>query len=413
MEGRYTAVKKTMKVIGIGESGPDSLLPTYRKWINECERLVGGERLLNFFPQFQGEKIVIKNKLAELVQTLKKDEKDTVILASGDPLFFGIGGYLSKKIEGLEIYPSLSSVQEAFSKIGESWQDCEFYSVHGRSMKGLAQKIDGKKKVALLTDETNDPRAIARYLLYYEMTEYEAYVCEALGGPEEKVTKFTLEELVNYEAHPLNVVILKQTKEGPRWSLGINDDEFMQRKPDKGLITKKEIRVLSLAHMQLTSTSTVWDIGACTGSVSIEAAKIAREGAVYAIEKNEADIQHCKQNFAKFRTDVTLVHGKAPELLDTFPDPDAIFIGGTGGNLTELLHVCCMRLKENGTIVLNAVTIENLHQALKTFENEGFHVNTILAQISRSKPILHMNRFEGLNPVYIIQAKRKEETDVR
>ncbi len=401
-------MKKAIKVIGIGESGTESLLPLYRTWIDRCERLVGGERLLAFFPEFKGEKIIIKNKLSELVEILKTSEKETVILASGDPLFFGIGSYLASKIDGLEIYPSLSSVQEAFSRIGESWQDCAFYSVHGRSMTGLAQKIDGHKKVALLTDQQNTPQAIARYLIQYGMTEYGVFVAEALGGADEKVRSFELEQLVDYEAHPLNVVILKQKHEGPTWTLGIPDEEFKQRKPDKGLITKKEVRVLSLAELQLKKTSIVWDIGACTGSVSIEAAKIAREGAVYAIEKNEADLENCKENFVKFRTDVTLVHGKAPEHLDEFPNPDAIFIGGTGGEIVELLKRCCERLNEGGTIVLNAVTIENLHRAAKTFEEEGFTVNITLAQISRSKPILHMTRFEGLNPVYIIQAKRKE-----
>lgn len=400
--------KKAIKIIGLTEAGEKSLLPLYREWIENCERLVGGERQLAFFPNFQGEKVVIKGGLANLVTSLKNDEKDTVVLASGDPLFFGIGGYLSSKLDNVAIYPALSSVQEAFSRIGEAWQDCQFISVHGREMKGLAQKIDGNKKVCLLTDETNSPQAIARYLLTYGMTEYRAFVAEALGGENEKTGWFELKQLVDYEANPLNVVILKQVKKAPVWPLGIPDYEFKQRKPDKGLITKKEIRVLSLGELRLTRSSIVWDIGACTGSVSIEAAKISRDGAVYAIEKNEADLENCRENFAKFRTDVTLVHGKAPEQLENFPDPDSIFIGGTGGNMLELLHVCCLRLKENGTIVLNAVTIESLSDAIKAFEAEGFATNITLAQISRSKPILHMTRFEGLNPIYIIQARRKE-----
>ncbi|MCK9906307.1 precorrin-6Y C5,15-methyltransferase (decarboxylating) subunit CbiT, partial [Frankia sp. Cpl3] len=130
------------------------------------------------------------------------------------------------------------------------------------------------------------------------------------------------------------------------------------RKPDKGLITKKEIRVLSLAQLQLKSDSIVWDIGTCTGAVAIEAAKIARDGQVYAIEKNADDLENCKENMQKFRTDFSIVHGKAPDGLDQFADPDAIFIGGSGGEMQELLHICCSRLKPNGRIVLNAATIE-------------------------------------------------------
>jgi precorrin-6Y C5,15-methyltransferase (decarboxylating) len=210
------------------------------------------------------------------------------------------------------------------------------------------------------------------------------------------------------EFSPLNVVILKKTGENPKWSIGIDDEEFYQRKPDKGLITKKEIRTLSISALRLKEDSIVWDIGTCTGSVAIEAAKIAREGQVFAIEKNDGDLENCKQNLAKFRVDATIVHGKAPEGLDTFFDPDAVFIGGTAGGMEEILDICCSRLKEGGRIVLNAVTIENLSEALAAFKQRGYHTNITLAQISRSKPILNLTRFDALNPIYIIEAWRQE-----
>ncbi len=112
---------------------------------------------------------------------MQTETKNVVILASGDPLFFGIGSYLSSKID-VEIYPYLSSIQLAFAKMGERWQDAYFTSVHGRSMKGLAQRIDGKEKVAFLTDTENSPNQIAQYLLSFGMTEYQAFVGENLGG---------------------------------------------------------------------------------------------------------------------------------------------------------------------------------------------------------------------------------------
>ena len=138
-----------MKLIGIGDNGQESLLPQYAQWIEESEVLVGGERLLAFFPNYQGEKVVIKGGLPALVERLQNETRPTVVLASGDPLFYGIGSYLSSKIN-IEVYPYLSSIQLAFAKMGESWQDAYVVSVHGRSMKGLAQRIDGKTKVALL-----------------------------------------------------------------------------------------------------------------------------------------------------------------------------------------------------------------------------------------------------------------------
>ena len=146
-------------------------------------------------------------------------------------------------------------------------------SVHGRSMKGLAQRIDGKAKVALLTDAENSPNQIAEYLLSFGMTEYRAFVAENLQGENEKTGWYELEEMVEPEFSPLNVVILKKVNDGPSWPLGIEDEEFSQRKPDKGLITKKEIRVLSLYALQLKKNSMVWDVGTCTGSMAIEAAK--------------------------------------------------------------------------------------------------------------------------------------------
>lgn len=396
----------TMKLIGVGADGKASLPELYRRWIDESELLVGGERQLAMFPEYKGETIVIRRGLAELVERLRHETRRTVVLASGDPLFYGIGSYLASKMP-IEVYPAISSVQWAFAKMGESWQDAASVSAHGRPLTGLVQRIDGRRKVAILTDETNSPAVIARYLLEYGMTEYEAFVGEELGGPNERCRLFSLEEMAEAEFLPLNIVILRQTAPSPVWPFGIEDDEFFQRKPDKGLITKKEIRVLSLSALRLRPDSVVWDIGTCTGSVAIEAAKIARDGAVFAIEKNEQDIELCRQNLRKFRVDITLVHGRAPDRLDEFADPDAIFIGGTSGAMSPLLDVCAKRLKKNGRIVINAATVETLAEAGRELRSRGFHVDITLAQVSRSKPILELTRFEALNPVYIMTAKRE------
>ncbi len=400
-------MKDKIKVIGIGDDGKQSLLPIYEKWIYESDVLVGGERHLSFFQDFNGEKVMIKGGLSSLITKLEKEKRNVVVLASGDPLFYGIGSYLAKKLN-VEVYPYLSSLQQAFSKMNESWQDAYIVSVHGRSMKGLAQRINGREKIALLTDATNSPSQIARYLRSFDMNEYKAFVAENLGGENERYAFYELEEMENTEFSSLNVVILKKTTEGKTWSFGIDDAEFHQRKPEKGLLTKREIRTLSLSEMKLTSKSVVWDIGTCTGSVAIEACLIAKEGQVYAIEKNDHDLENCRLNMRKFRTDFTVVQGKAPDKLDQFPDPDAIFIGGTAGGMEDILSICSSRLKRGGRIVLNAVTIENLSQAVDGFRRNGLDVNITLSQISRSKPILNLTRFDALNPIYIITAMHKE-----
>ncbi|PZD96139.1 cobalamin biosynthesis protein CbiE [Paenibacillus sambharensis] len=403
-------MEQPVKVIGIGDDGAAGLLPQYLSWIEESSLLVGGERQLAFFPAYKGEKLVIKGGLSELAGRLRADSRKTVVLASGDPLFYGIGGYLAKQIK-VEIYPQPSSVQLAFARMGESWQDAHIVSIHGRSMKGLAQRIDGRSKVAVLTDEENSPGSLAAYLQEFGMTEYRAFVAENLGGAEERTGWYTLEEMKAAAFAPLNIVILKREGESPAWPLGIPDELFVQRKPDKGLITKREIRVLSLAQLQLTSQSVVWDIGTCTGSVAIEAGRIAREGAVFAVEKNPDDLANCLTNSRRFRVDLTAVHAKAPEGLDGFADPDAVFIGGSGGELRSLLHICCSRLRPGGRVVLNAATLENMAEAVKAMKEEGMEVEVTLAQISRSKPILDMTRLEGLNPVFIITAFRSSQEE--
>lgn len=397
-----------MKMIGIGDNGKDGLVQQYLEWIDECDVLVGGERHLNFFPDVKGEKVVIKGGLKPLIEKLQHEKRKVVILVSGDPVFYGLGGVLAKKLP-VTIYPYVSSIQLAFSKMGESWQDAYLTSLHGRSIVGFAQRIDGRKKVAILTDETNSPAAIAKYLKDFGMLEYDAFVAENLQGEQERCRFMSLDEMEEATFSPLNVVILKQRQVVKRSAIGIADEEFSQRKPDKGLITKKEIRVLCLQALQLQEDSIVWDIGTCTGSVAIEAAKIAREGAVYAIEKNEGDLENCLINQKKHRADFTAILGKAPDRLEEFPNPDAIFIGGNGGNMEQLLTLCINRLQHNGRIVMNIATLENLTEAMGHFKALGCEVTVLQAQLSRSKPILHLTRFEPLNPIFIVTAQKGRE----
>ncbi|WP_232695663.1 precorrin-6y C5,15-methyltransferase (decarboxylating) subunit CbiE [Brevibacillus daliensis] len=405
-------------IIGIGDEGAAGIFPQALDRINQAQLLVGGERHLSFFPELTCERVTIKNGVAALVEDIKKAiqaGKSVVVLASGDPLFYGIGGLLCRKLgkEFVEIIPHLSSIQLAFSRMKEAWQDVHIDSVHGRPMLGLAQRIDGKQKVALLTDKDNSPAKVAKYLLSYGMDEYEAFIAERLGNPEERCRFFTLADLSEIECDPLSIMILKRRADATprRYTLGIHDEEFAQRKPDKGLITKREIRVASLSEMNIQPDSIIWDIGTATGSVAIEAAKLAPYGAVYAVEKNEADLENVRTNCQKFRTDITLIHAKAPEGLEQFPDPDAVFIGGSGGELRELIQLLAKRLRSSGRVVINAVTIENLNDAMQSFKEAGFDVSVTMMQVSRSKPILHLTRLEGLNPVFIVTGKLNREKD--
>ncbi|MBI2561752.1 MAG: precorrin-6y C5,15-methyltransferase (decarboxylating) subunit CbiE [candidate division NC10 bacterium] len=322
----------TIQVIGVGNEGRESLTPRALAIVQRAEVLVGGQRLLDFFPEVQAERIRIGAKVDEVLAGLaaRLGEKPIVVLATGDPNFFGITRALLRHVprESVEILPNLSALQWAFAKAREPWDDAAFLSVHGRTMERLPELVMGKAKVCLFTDETNSPPAIARALLAAGLDGYRAIVCEDLGGPRERITETTLGALAGMDVHPLNTLILLATEEVPAaelaWAPGLPEEAFDQRKPKVGLITKREIRVLSLARLAIRSDSVVWDIGAGSGSVSIEAAKLATRGRVFAVEKNAEDVEIILGNVTRFRVPhVAVVHAKAPDGLETLPDPDA------------------------------------------------------------------------------------------
>lgn len=187
---------------------------------------------------------------------------------------------------------------------------------------------------------------------------------------------------------------------------GLADAAYQQRQPEKGLITKQEVRAVSLARLQLRADSRVWDIGAGSGSVGLEAARLCPQGHVWAIEKNEADFAIASRNQRAFElSNHTLVHGKAPDSLDSWPDPDAVFIGGSGGELAELIALILRRLRPGGQLVMNFVTLENLALATQTLEALKADWDVLQLQAARSKPILHMHRMAAENPVWIVCAQ--------
>jgi precorrin-6Y C5,15-methyltransferase (decarboxylating) len=211
------------------------------------------------------------------------------------------------------------------------------------------------------------------------------------------------------DVHPLNTLILLATGEVPAaelaWAPGLPEEVFDQRKPKVGLITKREIRVLSLARLAIRSDSLIWDIGAGSGSVSIEAANLASRGRVFAVEKNAEDVDIIRGNVARFRVPhVEVVHAKAPDGLEALPDPDAVFVGGSGGAMREILEIAATRLRPAGRIVVNAITLDNLHEAVTAMRELGLAHEAILVSIARSKPLLGMMSFEALNPVYVVSA---------
>lgn len=397
-------------VIGAGVEGQEGFSRRALDLVGQAGLLIGGDRQLKLFPEFAGETLVIGQNLPQVVERLKSATGTVVVLASGDPLFFGIGRYLLRNLPdaALEFVPNVSSVQYAFAKIRQPWDDAIFISAHGRGLKGAVDQIVAHDKAAILTDEVNDPRTIARELVERGRDGYAAWLCENLGTPQERIVETDVRGLLEIKAAALNVLILvkeyESGGEGAGPGLGIPDEEFATVKK---LITKEEVRAVSLAKLRLRHDMTLWDIGAGSGSVSIEADHLLPNGHIFAIERNPQCLGFIKENLRKFNSrNITLVESEAPACLDDLPDPDRVFIGGSGGHLWKILEAADVRLKPGGRIVLNAVTLDTLTAATDFFENTGYELEVTTVNISRTRPLTDYKLFEAFNPVFVITAEK-------
>jgi precorrin-6Y C5,15-methyltransferase (decarboxylating) len=402
--------RRAVSVVGIGDDGCVGLTSRAMSTIASAHVLVGGARHLAFIPQFQGERIVLQDGIAGALDRVAElaEEHNVCILASGDPLFFGIGSLVIKKLgaEHVDIVPQPSSMQVAFARVGLKWDDAAVISVHGRPLEGLLTRLRRASKAAVLTDEESSPARIAAHLIEHGDTAWAAWVCENLGGPNERVRSFVLDELAGtMDIAPLNVLVLVRTDSSWRPPPAIpfaHEDGFAKRMPKKGLITKREVRVLSLAALHIRPASVVWDIGAGSGSVSIEAAQLATEGRVYAIEVDPEGVEICRDNIRSHGVDnVRVIAGRAPEALTELETPDAVFVGGSKGSMADIIDVALERLRPGGRLVANAITLENANEAYQSIRRHQLVPEVTLLQISRGEPLAHYVRYEALNPIQI------------
>lgn len=399
---------KMIYVIGAGIEGQEGFSRRALELVGQADVLIGGARQLALFPGFSGQTLTTGTNLAPVIECLEKCAGKAVVLASGDPLFFGIGRYLLRNLPeaDLEFVPNVSSVQYAFAKIREPWDDAVFVSAHGRGMKGTVDQVVAHDKIAILTDEVNTPRAIAAELIDRGRDGYTAYLCENLGTSEEKITHTDVKGLLKIDAAALNVLILiKEYEAGGQQGgpcLGIPDEGFASVKK---LITREEVRAITLAKLRLCQDMTLWDIGAGSGSVSIEADNLMPNGRVFAVERNQQCLRHLKENLRKFNSrNVTLVEEEAPACLEDLPDPDRVFIGGSGGHLWQILAAADGRLPTGGRVVLNAVTLDTLKAATEFFENTSYELEVTTVNISRTRPLTDYKMFEAFDPVFVLAA---------
>ncbi|MBE3603280.1 precorrin-6y C5,15-methyltransferase (decarboxylating) subunit CbiE [bacterium] len=406
---------RSITIVGISDDGCAGLSSRAMGAISAARVLAGGERHLAFFPQFEGERIVFKDGLARALERVAEaaNENNVCILASGDPMFFGVGAAVIKRLgaEHVEILPHPSSMQWAFARAGMKWDDAAFISLHGRSREGFLTRLRACAKVGVLTDPDNTPARLAALMLEHGQVGWRAWVCENLAGPDERVRTFSIAELAGCaDIGPLNVLIL--VREGQAWTPPpaipfIHEDDFAKRMPKKGLITKREVRLLSLAAMRIRCDSVVWDIGAGSGSVSIEAAMLAPRGRVYAVEVDPEGVEICRENLRAHAIDnVRVIAGRAPEVLADLETPDAVFVGGSKGSMDEIVEFALERLRPGGRLVANAITLENSGEIYSALRKRGIVPEVTLLQISRAEPLARYLRFEALNPIQIFAAEK-------
>jgi precorrin-6Y C5,15-methyltransferase (decarboxylating) len=422
------------RIIGVLDNGVNGLTPQALGHLRRADVVIGGTRTLELF----ADQVAAGAKMRDLTGQLSRvpdwvvDAQAKgyriVVLATGDPLCHGIAGFLQARlcIDACEVLPNVTTVQLACARLGLPWQDMKILSVHDRDagewrqgggpehgLYPILRAVERHDRLAVFTSPDNAPDRIARMLVNEGLDEdLRLAVAERLLQESECVIDdCSVAEAADRRFAEPNVLLLWRSAPRTRDTLfGLPDACFRQRQPDKGLITKREVRAVSLARLQLCADSVVWDVGAGSGAIGLEAARLCPDGHVYAIEKNSDDVALAGQNRRCLGVhNYTLVHNKAPQGLDGWPDPDAVFIGGSGGELSELVPLCMHRLNRGGVLVMNFVTFENLASAIELLKETGAAWDATQVQLSRSQPILDLHRLVAENPVWIVCARGGED----
>ncbi len=431
MKGGWSRTVRKVFLVGIG----------YKPLENSSSEVLAGAaaiytsgRLLSVFRNYAEydavkERIRVINNVDETINCIRDElrsgnQGNIVLLASGDPLFFGIGRRAVDELgkEAVEIIPDLSSMQAAFARIKEPWDNVLLMSVHGGpdparrrrlayGMEDVPRLLRRHRKLAILTDRVNNPARIAEQILNAGLHgQVRMYVCERLGYPEERIVEGKPAEVAKMEFAEPNVVIviadaLDTEKDEPKDPVfGLREDEIAHA---RGLITKDEVRAVTIHRLRLPQGGVLWDIGAGSGSVSIEAARLCPGIRVYAIEKAEDQIIAIRENIEQFKTaNIEVIAGPAPERLIGLPAPDRVFIGGSGGRLHEIMRIVDREMKR-GIVVLNATTLETLNEAVAAFGQAGFTTGVAEVGVSRSKEIAGKRHLSAMNPVFIVNGERR------
>ncbi len=406
-----------VQIVGIGDDGVEGMTAQARRLVEAADVLVGPESCATLVPESLRGRLVAAASLEELVERIEAaGPKRVVVLASGDPLFYGTARYVCSKLgkDRFEVVPHVSSMQLAFARVKESWEDAFLANLSGQSIERVIDRVRSSETAGLFTSDQWPAPAVARALLDEGIDAFQAYVCENLGSPDERVTQGSLADIAKDSFASPNVMILvrkakvadKPGQVGTRL-FGNPDECFLQSRPKRGLLTPAEVRSLALAELQLTPASEVWDVGAGSGSVGLEAARIAREGRVHAIEMDPDDHALIRENAARFGVmNLNPVLGRAPEAWASLPDPDAIYVGGSGRDVAMLVEQAWQRLKPGGRLVTACNSIENLAAVHSLLRSRSSDAAYWMVNIARGIEQLDRIRFEAINPIFLIAATK-------
>ena len=404
-------------IVGIGDDGVEGMTAQARRLVEEAELLVGPDSCASLLPAALRSRLKAAANLEELVERIDAaGDRRTVLLASGDPLFYGTARYVCAKLgkDRFEVVPHVSSMQLAFARVKESWEEAFLANLAGQSIERVIDRVRTSETAGLFTSEQWPPAAVARALLEHGIDGFQAYVCENLGSPDERVTQGSLAEIARESFAPLNVMILVRKAKVPEQAgqvgtrtFGNPDECFLQSRPKRGLLTPAEVRSLALAELQLKPTSVMWDVGAGSGSVGLEGARLARDGKVFAIEMDPDDHALIRENASRFGVrNLEPVLGKAPDAWALLPDPDAIYVGGSGRDVAMLVEGAWQRLKAGGRLVTACNSIENLAAMHALLRSRSADAAYWMVNIARGYEQMDRIRFEAINPVFLIAATK-------
>ncbi len=358
-------------VVGLGVEAGGRLGSVAEAALRGASAIIGTERHLEWLCAMtrtmpaDWPPMITLSKVAQLDTLLAGHGGEVAVLASGDPLFFGIGRRLSRQypLSKLRFHGALSSIQAACSRLGLSLQDCTVVSLHGRPLHTLNRHLRPGRTLVILTDQNSPPDTLAGICIDAQLEQSILWVCERLGYDDEKIHRidvngFDRDTGRSFADLNISVLHLRGRGRGVPDFPGIRDTDLVtDGGPGAGMISKRETRLQILSLLQTGANQLVWDVGAGCGGVATELALWHPDATIFAVECHAERLRCIRANRARFGvSNVEVVNGNAPAVLESVPDPDRVFIGGSAGKLPLLLDYCWQRLASGGLLVASAVT---------------------------------------------------------